>query len=438
MQEKDNSYLNRAILITIFLFISVIIIIYLQYLLSEVSFIISLIYEIFSIVFILIIFQIDGRINNKDMGINFNHLKESVIIGLLMGSGTLFAGFITFIPISLHPNWILYYLILFILVGMSEELYFRGYIYANLEKYIDNKYITILVTSGLFMAIHVPKFIFILVQIQDILSIMLNLLAMISALESIFIVGFVFTLVYRNIRNISSVIIGHFLYNFSIILFTGGLTSTEMLYHPSYYLFIFVQEPLLMGCFVLAIAWSYKFEIQTQEDLLKKYKRLANSCEKKKNSFKLCLQRLEDKLYYQPSRLKVSSLRTLVNLKQARLKLEVYKHAINSLETYQKKHYLDIEKEVTEEIYEIGRDHLELTKYINKLISFYLRGLRYLPNSFNCLSCNLELSENNILCEQCLLKMGIIENSNKFCAKCGTKIPLIAKFCPKCGHFAKK
>ena len=438
MQGRDKTYINRVLFITIFLFLSVIIIIYVQYLFYYVAFIISLIYESISIVIILIIFQIDARINNKDMGITFTHLKESIALGLLMGSGTLIAGFISLIPITLPPNWILYYLILFILVGIGEELYFRGYIYANLEKYIDNKYVAIFVTSGLFMAIHVPKFIFILIQIQDIFSIALNLLAIVSALESIFIVGFVFTLVYRNVRNISSVIIGHFLYNFAIILFTEGLSSTDMLLYPGYILFMFIQEPLLMGCFALTILWSYKFEIQNPEDLLKKYQRLAKSHENKLNSIRLSLERLEDRLYYWPDRLNVKRLRTLTNLKQSQSKLEVYRNAIESLESYQKKHHLDIERETTEKIYEIGRDYMELNKYINRLIPIYLRKMRNFPTSFNCLSCNVELPGNSILCEECLFKMGIAEKLHKYCAQCGDKIPVSAKFCSKCGKFVKK
>ena len=96
------------------------------------------------------------------IGLEFSGYKDDFISGLLIGFGLIVMGFgilliFKFISIaSLHFSFIdqLFYLCLFAVVSLNEEIAMRGYILQNLSSSF-NKYIALALSSLVFMVMHI-------------------------------------------------------------------------------------------------------------------------------------------------------------------------------------------------------------------------------------------------------------------------------------------
>ncbi len=98
----------------------------------------------------------------SSIGIQFNGYEDDFIFGLLIGIGLIVTGFgiliiFNFISIaSLQFSFIdqLFYLCLFAVVSLNEEIAMRGYILQNLSSSF-NKYIALAMSSLVFMIMHI-------------------------------------------------------------------------------------------------------------------------------------------------------------------------------------------------------------------------------------------------------------------------------------------
>ena len=98
----------------------------------------------------------------SSIGIEFNGHEDDFIFGLLIGLGLIVTGFgiliiFNFISIaSLQFSFIdqLFYLCLFAVVSLNEEIAMRGYILQNLSSSF-NKYIALVMSSLVFMIMHI-------------------------------------------------------------------------------------------------------------------------------------------------------------------------------------------------------------------------------------------------------------------------------------------
>tara|TARA_Y100000588_G_scaffold119907_1_gene131255 strand:- start:117 stop:797 length:681 start_codon:yes stop_codon:yes gene_type:complete len=98
----------------------------------------------------------------SSIGIEFNGHEDDFIFGLLIGLGLIVTGFgiliiFNFISIaSLQFSFIdqLFYLCLFAVVSLNEEIAMRGYILQNLSSSF-NKYIALAMSSLVFMIMHI-------------------------------------------------------------------------------------------------------------------------------------------------------------------------------------------------------------------------------------------------------------------------------------------
>jgi len=98
----------------------------------------------------------------SSIGIEFSGYKNDFIFGLLIGSGLIVMGFsiliiFNFISVSsLQFSFIdqLFYLCLFAVVSLNEEIAMRGYILQNLSSSF-NKYIALAMSSLVFMIMHI-------------------------------------------------------------------------------------------------------------------------------------------------------------------------------------------------------------------------------------------------------------------------------------------
>ena len=98
----------------------------------------------------------------SSIGIEFNGYEDDFIFGLLIGFGLIVMGFsiliiFNFISIaSLQFSFIdqLFYLCLFAVVSLNEEIAMRGYILQNLSSSF-NKYIALAMSSLVFMIMHI-------------------------------------------------------------------------------------------------------------------------------------------------------------------------------------------------------------------------------------------------------------------------------------------
>jgi len=102
-----------------------------------------------------------NRESFTSIGLRFKGYKNDLYKGLLAGAGLISIGFITLIIFNLISVDLTYfsaydqvfYLILFTVVSLNEEIAIRGYILQNLSRSF-NKYIALAISSLLFMTMH--------------------------------------------------------------------------------------------------------------------------------------------------------------------------------------------------------------------------------------------------------------------------------------------
>ena len=102
-----------------------------------------------------------NRESFSSIGLRFEGYKNDLYIGLLAGAVLISIGFITLIIFNLISVDLTYfslydqvfYLILFAVVSLNEEIAIRGYILQNLSRSF-NKYIALAISSLVFMTMH--------------------------------------------------------------------------------------------------------------------------------------------------------------------------------------------------------------------------------------------------------------------------------------------
>jgi membrane protease YdiL (CAAX protease family) len=138
------------------------------------------------------------------IGLNFSGLFPDSVIGLSLGiflvtSGTLvifFLNGIEWIDIVSGMQDIFYNLFLLMMVAISEELVFRGYVLRNLMRSF-NKWVALLISALLFTAVHLSN--------PDV---------PVLALVNTFLAGLVTGITFMNTRNLWLPIFFHFSWNF--------------------------------------------------------------------------------------------------------------------------------------------------------------------------------------------------------------------------------
>ena len=102
-----------------------------------------------------------SRESFTSIGLRFEGYKNDLYRGLLVGAGLITIGFLTLVIFNLISVDLTYfslydqvfYLILFAVVSLNEEIAIRGYILQNLSKSF-NKYIALAISSLVFMIMH--------------------------------------------------------------------------------------------------------------------------------------------------------------------------------------------------------------------------------------------------------------------------------------------
>jgi membrane protease YdiL (CAAX protease family) len=97
----------------------------------------------------------------KSLGFNWDHYRQHALTGLLVSvfilcSGTLLlqaTGYLHFIELSFYPKDLMLYILVMLLIAISEETVVRGYILNNLLESFP-KWISLLISASLFAALH--------------------------------------------------------------------------------------------------------------------------------------------------------------------------------------------------------------------------------------------------------------------------------------------
>jgi uncharacterized protein len=150
----------------------------------------------------------------KSLGFEFKNHERNAAIGLLLGIAMLgieslvlhFTGHLQWTDVNFQPVDILYGLAIMILVAISEEAVFRGYILHNLMQSM-NRWIALAISSLLFALFHAG-----------------NPNITLLALLNIFLSGFLIGLFYVHNRNLWFAIAFHFSWNF----FLGPVLGYEV------------------------------------------------------------------------------------------------------------------------------------------------------------------------------------------------------------------
>jgi len=145
---------------------------------------------------------------NSEMGFHGSYVPKSLFIGFLATSGYLVAVIGFQIPLNYTSAALITELLFFtLLVGITEEAMFRGYIQANFQRE-SSQMRTVLLTGFLFAFLHIPSYI-----------VSGNYLS-IFGLPSLILIGLIlgFTRVYTG--NIWGVAIAHATWDFYMFLFT--------------------------------------------------------------------------------------------------------------------------------------------------------------------------------------------------------------------------
>lgn len=174
------------------------------------------------IVWLLPTFWVVGKIEKKglsSLGFTTKNLYSSAQWGLGLGFVFALEGFfanilkyggLNVISFSYTPSSFLWAVFLSFITAITEELVFRGYLFNRLWKIWGNEILANLVSSFLFVLIHLPIGIFVLSY---------SPLAMVAYLFFVFIYGLGSAFAFARSGNIVSSVLLHVLWSWPIILF---------------------------------------------------------------------------------------------------------------------------------------------------------------------------------------------------------------------------
>lgn len=157
------------------------------------------------------------QVSNNEMGFHSLYLTKSLAIGLLATSGYLIAVLAFQIPPTFTAGWQILLLFGFtLIIGLTEESAFRGYIQGNLMRKCS-RVKAVLMTGILFALLHVPSYL--------ISGNFLNL----AAVPNLILVGIILGYIRVHTGNIWGVIIAHTTWNYYLFLFIPDISSASTL-----------------------------------------------------------------------------------------------------------------------------------------------------------------------------------------------------------------
>ncbi len=155
----------------------------------------------------------------SSLGFNKQNLFPSIYWGVGLGLVFAFEGLITnifkykglhLVALDYSPWFFVGLLSLSLVTAFSEELVFRGYIFNRLWQVWDKEWLANIVSSLLFVGIHLPIGVFVLGYTP---------MVMVAYLFFVFIFGFGSAFVFARTRNLISSILLHIFWAWPIILF---------------------------------------------------------------------------------------------------------------------------------------------------------------------------------------------------------------------------
>ncbi|MEK7526249.1 MAG: CPBP family intramembrane glutamic endopeptidase [Patescibacteria group bacterium] len=164
-----------------------------------------------------IVFQKEKQ-NLASLGITFKNLFPSIYMALALGAVFVIEGliinFFKYGNLSFNANvgdkLITISLLISFLTAISEEISFRGYIFARLAMFFNNEILANLISTCLWTLIHVPITIFVLKT---------DMPTSIVYLSLVFIFGLGSSFIFARSKNIASSVFLHILWQWPIILF---------------------------------------------------------------------------------------------------------------------------------------------------------------------------------------------------------------------------
>ncbi|MHA1265837.1 MAG: lysostaphin resistance A-like protein [Candidatus Helarchaeota archaeon] len=181
---------------------------------------------------------------SSEMGFHRSYLLKSIAVGLLATSGYLLAVAAFQISLQYSSLWEIFAFLLFtLLIGLTEETSFRGYILTQFSKGYS-QFKAILFTGILFALLHIPSY---LISGQ-----FLNLISV----PSLILVGLILGLLRIHSGNIWGVIIAHSTWDFYLFLFAPDLSpdSSLMALIP-----ILVASSAMWGTLLLSVLVAKKW-----------------------------------------------------------------------------------------------------------------------------------------------------------------------------------
>lgn len=221
------------------------------------------------------IFNIKSNQRWTEIGFNKENLLKNIGIGIFSSSGFLI-GSIIFLKI-LVPNYDLFesliLLALCLLVGLTEESIFRGYIYHSLNNHYKLS-TSVFITAFLFALLHIPRMLFTLGAV--------GLLGLISFT----LLGIVFGYYRKFLKSIIGVILLHALWDYWMLLFVPenldifSLPDLELINLLS---FLLVSMVLAFGLLILNLFLSKKLVSQNETDYIEFKRILGNEIDRLEN-----------------------------------------------------------------------------------------------------------------------------------------------------------
>lgn len=193
----------------------------------------------------------------KKVGFNKKHLFKNLGIGFLGGSGFLIAALIFMQPPVFNFANLFYLLILSLLIGLTEETIFRGYVQQELKNHYK-PIIAVLITAILFAALHMPRTIFDMGWFG------------LAGMVSFTMIGLIIGLYRRYLESLSGVIILHAFWDYWLLIFVSleeiTIDMDEILELLPLLLFLLTGIGLAFGFLMAGLLISWKFVDHSETD----------------------------------------------------------------------------------------------------------------------------------------------------------------------------
>ncbi|MHC1591958.1 MAG: CPBP family glutamic-type intramembrane protease [Candidatus Helarchaeales archaeon] len=388
----------------------------------------NIFYEVLAIEMFVVLIVIDRKNTTlKDLGISKPDARKSnswmvstFLFGFFAAGGFFFTWMIFLFPLPLVFNLFtiqsLFTFVLFMLVGVSEEFYFRGYIFANASKIYGFHFAPIF-TSLLFALVHVPKYvissIFEILQsptLSGLINASTTLIQMVIGLHFIFGLGLLLMYYRVNLKVIWASVVAHGFYDFWLSFFVPDQFELLLLAPLQYMLFVFIG--MFATILTLFAAWflsSRYFRVLSFPEASYKVRQDIKKLQKKKKKIALKIKSLEQIMEktISPSSQAIVGHRILI--------LRTKEEYFNKVLTIAEKTLENMSSDNVEEVY---REFLLQKKALKKSLSSKITEIRLKREDFTHLKQDVKLSKKP-RCPHCGFEL---HPEAKFCSHCGKKI----------------